>query len=290
MRKFQIVSDSSCDIPAKMAQELDINIVPYYSTFNDKDYKKEGVELSTEEFYHVLRTQKVYPKTSLPSISDYMDVFRGVMSKEKTDILCICLTSKFSGSYQSSVNAKEIFEEEFPGYKLIVVDSMLCTFAQGFYVIAAAKQRDAGATVLEAVSAIDPIRFNTKIVFTVDSLSYLIRGGRIGKVAGFAGELLNIKPILTFHDGELHPKSRIRGRKKAVGELLDHVLKEIGDKKQDYTLAVLHSDVYDEAMDMINTLKNDYGLNVAYDPMNLGTTIGTHIGPTVLGIVYQKNI
>ncbi len=290
MAKFQIVSDSSCDLPEELASQCKVHIVPFYSTTNDKDYLKEGVELKIDDFYHTLQTQTVYPKTSLPTIQDYLDQFRALISAHNTDILCVCLTSKFSGSIQSAVNAKAQIEEEFPGRKVCVVDSKLCTFAQGLYVLEAAKLRDMGCSMEQAVEALDPIRSNTKIVFTVDSLDYLVRGGRIGKVSGFAGTLLNIKPIIYFYEGELHPFSKIRGRKKAIAEVVNCFLKDIDGRPDEYTVYVIHSAAMPEALELKELLEQKHQLVVSGMPYTVGVTIGTHIGPSVIGIVFSKKI
>ena len=126
MRPYQIISDSSCDIPADLLPKLNIGIVPYYATFDTINYHKELLDLTPEEFYDKVKEAKVFPKTSLPPIQDYIDVFEPYL-KEGKDIVCMCLTAKFSGSFQSANNAKQILLETYPDSRIEVVDTISVT-------------------------------------------------------------------------------------------------------------------------------------------------------------------
>jgi len=285
MHSFAIVSDSACDIPPALTAERQITLVPFYSTFDGEHYQKEGVELSLATFYHTLRTQKVYPKTSLPSIQDYVDACKPILEQGQ-DILCFCLAQKFSGSYQSAVNAAAILREDFPGRKMIVMDSMQVSAGQGFIVLEAARQRDNGASLEDTVSAIEAWKESVRIIATVDSLEYLQRGGRIGKVSSLAGSILNIKPLFLVQDGELSPYGKVRGRKKAIQEMISYVLKAVGDQKDSYLYCVIHSDCPDDGNALVRELAGNYGINVALPLIDIGVTVGVHIGPTALGIAY----
>lgn len=143
MRPYQIISDSSCDIPADLLPKLNIGIVPYYATFDTINYHKELLDLTPEEFYDKVKEAKVFPKTSLPPIQDYIDVFEPYL-KEGKDIVCMCLTAKFSGSFQSANNAKQILLETYPDSRIEVVDTISVTGTQGMLVYEACRMRDAG--------------------------------------------------------------------------------------------------------------------------------------------------
>ncbi len=290
MANFKIVSDSSCDLPQSIKDAYDIHIVPYYVTLDGENYKREGIEISIREFYHALRTQKIYPKTSLPTTEDYLSAFRPIASQGH-DVLCLCLTSKFSGSYQCAVNAMEAIKEEFPERVVYVIDTQQVTATEGILVVEAAKKREAGATITETRDYIESIKGKLKVVFTVNALDYLERGGRIGKASAFAGNLFNIKPIIAFYDGELHPLSKVRGRKKAVAGMIDYLLKDMALVKGDLSqcwMAMLHSDELEEAKEIEAMLKESYGYNFILPPIDVGVTIGTHIGPTVVGVAYYR--
>ena len=124
MKPYQIISDSSCDLPMSLLEILNIGIVPYFVSFDTVTYYKEILELTPETFYDEVKARKVYPKTSLPPIQDYINVFEPYL-KEGKDILCICLTSKFSGSYQSAMNAGNILLETYPDARIEVMDLSL---------------------------------------------------------------------------------------------------------------------------------------------------------------------
>ncbi len=286
---FKIVSDGSCDLPDGLQKKYDITVVPFYVTFDGAKYYKEGVDISVKEFYNVLTSQVVYPKTSLPSVSDYMDAFRPALVAGE-DVLCFCITSKFSGSIQSAINAKNIALEEFPGRTIEVIDSTLCTFAEGTLVLEACRLRENGSSLSETVEVINVVKHLHKAYFTVDSLEYLQRGGRIGRVSSFAGSILNIKPIIVLEKGELHPISKVRGRKKAMSEILNIIDREIGGAYNKYNFNVIHSEEPGDADYFIDYLQNTKKAAVLHSPIEIGITVGTHIGPTVVGIIYSPKV
>lgn len=287
MSRFVIVSDSSCDLSTDLLTEHDIDLVPYYVTFDGINYKRDNIDITIDEFYKTIENKKIYPKTSLPPTSDYINVFKKPLELGE-DILCICLTSKFSGSFQSANLAKNILLEKYPDRKILIVDSMLCTTAQGMLVLEAVKQRDKGKSIEETNSILDQIKLQTRIIFTVDNLDYLQRGGRIGKVSALAGSLLNIKPLIYIKDGELIPHSKIRGRKKAIDEVLQIAGKETEGKRDRYHIGLVHTDVYQDILAVSKKLSLLWDIPESDLPISrIGATIGTHIGPSVVGIVYM---
>ena len=122
MSTYKILSDTSCDIPAAVLEQLDVTYVPFHVSFDTVNYLKELQDITPDEFYDKINADKLYPKTSLPSVQDYMDAMEPVL-KEGKDVFCICLTANFSGSYQSGVNAANILSEAYPERKIIVLDS-----------------------------------------------------------------------------------------------------------------------------------------------------------------------
>ena len=172
MKPYQIISDSSCDLPTNLLETLNIGIVPYYVSFDTVSYYKEILELTPETFYDEVKARKVYPKTSLPPIQDYINIFEPYL-KEGKDILCICLTSKFSGSYQSAINAGNILLETYPDARIEVMDSISVTGTQGLLVYEACRMRDEGYSLDRLVETLDRQKQTSKINFTVDSLDFL---------------------------------------------------------------------------------------------------------------------
>ena len=144
--KFQIVSDSSCDLPKERAQELGVDIVPFYVSFEEENYMKEGVDISVEDFYQMMADRAgTFPKTSMPSVQDYVDVFEKYV-KDGVPVLCICLNAAFSGSIQSAMNAKNQILEDYPEAQIEVVDSEEVTALQGMFVEEACRLRGIAAS------------------------------------------------------------------------------------------------------------------------------------------------
>ena len=183
MSTYKILSDTSCDIPAAALEQLDVTYVPFHVSFDTVSYLKELQDITPDEFYDKINAEKIYPKTSLPSMQDYMDAMEPVLQEGK-DVFCICLTANFSGSYQSGVNAANILSEAYPERKIIVLDSACVTGSQGLLVYEACRMRDAGYSMEELLAVLDKQKYMTKINFTVDSLDYLQKGGRQSRRSG----------------------------------------------------------------------------------------------------------
>ncbi len=219
MNKIKLVSDSSCDLTKEEINELNLDIVPFSVSFDDTNYFRENIDITLDEFYEKLSTPDVFAKTSLPSVNLYLDVFEKAV-KDGLDVLCLTLSSKLSGSYQSAVNAKNILLEDYPDAKIEIIDSMQASIAQGALVLFAHKLIKSGKTLLETTEILSKNRENVSFYLTVNTLKYLQKGGRIGKTQALAGELLNVHPIISIQDGELIPATKVRGQKKAASTLI----------------------------------------------------------------------
>ena len=202
---YHIISDGSCDLPKELAEEKNITVVPFYVSFDDKNYLKENVEIGIRDFYQQMVDRKgVYPKSSMPSTQDYVDVFTPY-ARDGMPVICICITTKFSGSMQSAVNAKAIVQETWPRAEITVIDATINTVLQGLYVLEAAKLRDSGMGYRECVDRLEEIKSTGRIFFTVGDMEYLQHGGRIGKVSAVAGSVLGIRPVITLKRGRSFP-------------------------------------------------------------------------------------
>lgn len=287
MKEYKIISDSSCDLPESYLKELDINIVPYYATFDSTNYLKEIVEIKPREFYEKIVSEKLFPKTSLPPIQDYIDVFEPYL-KKGLDVICFCLSTKFSGSFQSALNARSILLETYPNCRIEVFDTIQATGGQGLVVYEAARMQKAGYTLDEMIAKLNITKQTAKINFTVDSLDHLQKGGRIGKASALAGTILNIKPIIVMKNGELVPHSKVRGHKKAMKSVIEMTVDEISAEKEKYHICLINAYRDTDILAVQKTLEDDYGFTLLKPIFNVGVTIGTHAGPTALGICYIK--
>ena len=287
---FGIVSDSSCDLPESYVQTEQVEIVSFYLSFDGEEYYREGKEISIPEFYQrMAENPDCFPKTSMPSIQDYVGAFLSFV-KKGLPVLCICLSRKLSGSLQAAVNAKQVVEEQFQGARIEVVDSCLATALQGMLVKNAVEMGNAGKTLDEAAEALRSLRQSGHIFFTTDDLKYLEHGGRIGKVASVAGSVLKIKPLIQFYDGELGSAELCRGRKKSLQKIIDKMESYIQDLKiepEDYFLVTgvgLWVPEYDEFKMRLRERLGTSGFRVReWEDIQIGATIGVHTGPYPLG-------
>ncbi len=295
---FHIISDGSCDLPVELTEEKNITVVPFYVSFDDEHYQKEIVEIGIRDFYQQMVDRKgVYPKSSMPSTQDYVDVFLPYV-KQGLPVVCICITTKFSGSLQSAVNARSLVLEEHPGAQITVIDSTLDTVLQGLYVLEAVRLRDGGYDYETAVKRLEEIRSTGRIFFTVGDMEYLKHGGRIGKVSAVAGSVLGIRPVITLKQGEIFPSGIGRGRKrtteKALSLLIDY-LKSSGKDVDCFSITIGFGYDYEEAVAFrehaLETLHGK-GLAVKELPIyQIGATISVHTGPYPLGFgVIEKAI
>lgn len=297
---YHIISDGSCDLPGELAKEKGITVVPFYVSFDEGHYLKEGVEIGIRDFYRQMVDRKgVYPKSSMPSTQDYVDAFTPY-AEQGTPVICICITTKFSGSMQSALSAREILRETWPEAEITVIDATINTVLQGLYVLEAAKLRDSGMGYRECVARLEEIKSTGRIFFTVGDMEYLKHGGRIGKVSALAGSVLGIRPVITLKEGEIFPSGIGRGRKrtteKAISLLLDY-LEENGRAMDRYSIAIGFGYDYEEAVAFrehtLEVLRGQ-GYDVGREDIpiyQIGATISVHTGPYPLGFgIIEKGI
>ena len=295
---YQIISDGSCDLPPELAREKNIDVVPFYVSFDDETFYKEIAEMPIREFYEkmVEHENVIFPKSSLPSIEDYRNAFEKYV-KQGIPIICICITTKFSGSYQAAMNAKNILLETYPEARITVIDSMINTVLQGLYVLEAAKLQEQGLPYDETIKRLLAIRDSGRIFFTVGNVDYLKHGGRIGKLSSLAASLLGIRPLITLKEGEIFPSGIARSRRKsleAVMNLLDSHIKALqkqGENMKDYIVDVGFGYDIPEAEAFLAEAKERFRGVLDVDSIRLyqiGAAISVHTGPYPLGFGFLK--
>ena len=287
---FHIISDGSCDLSEELVREKNITVVPFYVSFDDEHYLKENVEIGIRDFYQQMVDRKgVYPKSSMPSVQDYTEVFMP-SAKEGIPVICICITTKFSGSMQSALNARAAVLEEYPDARISVIDSSVDTVLQGLYVLEAAVMRDRGMDFESTIARLEEIKSTGRIFFTVGDMEYLQHGGRIGKVAALAGSVLGIRPVITLKEGEIFPSGIGRGRKRTTEKAIDLLvgyLEERGKEIDRYSITIGFGYDYEEAeafRDRALEALRKKGYNIREIPVRqIGATISVHTGPYPLG-------
>lgn len=297
---YHIISDGSCDLPQELAKEKNITVVPFYVSFDDGKYLKENVEIGIRDFYQQMVERKgVYPKSSMPSAQDYVEAFMPY-AKEGIPVICICITTKFSGSMQSAVNARDIVKESCPGARITVIDARVNTVLQGLYVLEAAALRDSGMDYESVVKRLEDIRNSGRIFFTVGDMEYLKHGGRIGKVSAVAGSVLGIRPVITLKEGEIFPSGIGRGRKRTTEKTIELLLDYLGKSAkgiESYSITIGYGYDYGEAVEFreraLEALQGKgYKISREEIPLyQIGATISVHTGPYPLGFgIIEKGV
>jgi DegV family protein with EDD domain len=274
-----VVLDSTADLPAPAERHPNWRLVPLYVRFGEETLR-DHVDLAPVDFYRRLRTDSVQPSTSQPTPGDFQAAFESLQSFEK--VYCIVVSAKVSGTYESARLASEAVGN------VTVVDS--ASASAGEVILAEAIQRRLmrGAEEAEIDELVERFRRDADLLFTVDTLDFLVRGGRIGKAAGLAGTLLNVKPILTIRDGEVEPVKRVRGRAKAFAEFEAALTAGTGDDPA-WHLAVAHADAEADAqriVDMSRRVRPSASLDVV---TTLGPVVGAHAGPGTLGLFWFRD-
>jgi DegV family protein with EDD domain len=273
-----VVTDSVADLPPQVAEEFGITVVPLVVRFGT-DLYRDGLDLSSDEFYERLRGSKALPATSVPPPVAFADVY-DKLAEKTNEIVVITVTARLSGTYQVAVQAAGLMKKRC---RVEVLDSQWAVMAQGFIVIAAAKAAQAGANLDEVLDAARRTMHRVEIRAAFDTLEYLERGGRIGKAQAFLGSLLKVNPIIGLKDGDVYPVGRERSRARAIDRLYDFAA-GFGSVEG---LAVEYAADSDEANKLVQRLRAKY----PQVPVYLSRTspaIGTHTGPglivvTVLG-------
>ena len=288
--QFQIISDGSCDLPPELTAKKQIRVIPFYVSFDGTNYRKELEEIGIREFYQEMVNRKgVYPRSSLPSVQDYMDAFLPY-AKAGIPMLVLCISTKLSGSMQSALSARELILEDYPDAKIRVIDTTLCTVLQGLLVLEAAAMQERGAGFEETAERIEAIKSTGRIFFTVGNLEYLQAGGRIGRVAGIAGSLLGIRPVITMKEGEIFPSGISRSRRKTLEktiDLLGDCLQACGGPVKKYSLAAGFGYDREEAEEYRRLVVERLEGLISLEELPLyqiGATIGVHTGPYPLGL------
>lgn len=281
---YVILCDGSCDLPVNI---LPINqIIPFSISLNGVDYYKENIDIKIDEFYQQL--QGVYPKTSVPSVSDFTDKFLPFLEEGK-DILCLTISSHLSSSYQSATIAKEMMMEQYPKGKIYIVDSLHATASLGLVVKEALKIQEHGQAVADVWEYTKRASEVGGVNFVVGDISYLSKGGRLGKAALQTGKTLKLSPLISFTEGKNNVKGMVRGQKSVCSKLLKLTSEYIEDKninKNQLIFTVGYSDEasLEQARQLESLLIEEYGESQVMDMIRIGATITAHTGPGTYGV------
>jgi len=282
MKKVIISIDSASDISKEVAEQHGINVIPINLTIEGKALK-DGVDIKPKEFFENLATYSEIPKTSQITVVEHMEAFKALC--KEYDVVHITISAAASGTNQSAhIAASEIMDED-PDADIRIVDGASFSYGYGLYAIQAAKMASEGKSADEIVAFLEHKYAHTNVLFSVDTLEYLQKGGRISAGAKIIANVLDINPILAIEGGLVVGKEKVRGKKKVPGKIIDLMTETISDDK-DQTIAIMHANDYEKALKYKELITEKTGItNIVIEI--LGPTIGIHTGPGALGIIYQ---
>ncbi|MDZ4169340.1 MAG: DegV family protein [Coriobacteriia bacterium] len=280
MGSIGIVTDSTSDLSAEELVRLDVTMVPLKVLFGDRTYL-DWVELPPAEFYPMLANAEILPKTSQPSPAEFLATYRELAERGCTEIVSVHLTSALSGTVASALMAAE--ESPIPVH---VVDTKKVSHSLSLVVRAAVEARDSGADAEGIVARAQSVSQEMRFLFVLETLEYLVKGGRAGKAQGLAASLLGIKPILTVNaDGIVEPYKKVKGRKRALQLIAAEVARDAAANGR-MRLTVLHACLDDEGAELLREIEAT-GADIELMPNGLiGAVIGTYVGQGAIGCAY----
>ncbi|MBK9053956.1 MAG: DegV family protein [Chloroflexi bacterium] len=277
---MRIVMDDAGDIPPELAKQNKIHVIPVNIHFGTEEYLS-GVNLSRAEFYEKTKTvgSHNFPKTSQPNPYQFREVYESILAEGEEEILTVVISEKLSKTYDSAVQAgKELANRG----RFYLHDSQSGSAGQGFQALEAARMAAQGIPAADILRRLEQMRQEQVIYLMIDNLEYAVKGGRVSSLRSAVASLLNIKPIMQVADGLIVPASRVRTRKKALGELLDSVKARIGDRK--IKLAVVHANAPAEAQELLNTASKMFNTSEKI-LMDLTLPVAINLGPGALGVI-----
>lgn len=284
MNEYVIITDSSCDLPATVAEEMQVLVLPLEVNMNG-DIKMND-EIDIKEFYDYLRA-KNDAKTSAVNMDRFVEAFEPIVASGK-DLLYIGFSSGLSATYMAGKNAAEELSEKYPDRKLLAVDSLCASLGQGLLVKLAVDKKNAGASIEEVAAYLEEEKWHLAHWFTVEDLFFLHRGGRVSKATAILGTALQFKPIMHV-DNEGHlvkngKPDKVRGRSASIAELFNQMKRTvISPEKQ--TVYISHGDCYDDAKKLADMITAEWGITDILIS-EVGPVIGAHSGPGTLALFF----
>jgi len=276
MSKIALLTDSTANLPAELVAQHNIHVVPLKIQWGDDSFI-DGVTISSDEFYARLESDPVIPTTSQPPMMEFLQIYEK-LAEEYDAILVMVISSGLSGTFASATAAAS----EFDKVPVEIVDTNTTSAGLAMIVLAAVRALTEGCDLAETAVRVRAISDVIDLIFVVDTLKYLHKGGRIGGASRYLGTMLSIKPILSFQ-GSVEPVTRVRGMKKAMAHLVDIVAEKAGSDV--LQVALLHSKSPEKAEILQQMLENKLKID-QIDTFDLSPVIGTHVGTGAVGLAF----
>ncbi|RBP44815.1 DegV family protein [Garciella nitratireducens] len=278
---IKIIVDSGADLPLEIAQKYNIDILPLSVNLEGKEYL-DGVSILSKDLYENMRKGSVYKTAQIP-FQTFKESFIKY-ARLGQQCIYIAFSSGLSGTYHTAIMAKNEILEEYPDFDLDIIDTKAASFGCGLIAYYAAQMIEKGKNKEEVVEAIHFYANHMQHIFTVDSLEYLFRGGRVSRTSAIVGGLLNIKPILHVEDGKLVPLEKMRGRKKLLSRMLD-LMEERGVDLSNQIIGISHGDNLEMAESFKKEIQKRFHCKEIIITM-IGAAIGAHAGPGTIALFF----
>ena len=273
---IRIITDSTCEAPEALMRHPAVSVVPLSVVFGQTALR-DGIDITREEFWRRLPTADPLPSTSQATPTDFLDLFKQYTAAGD-EVIVVTLSAKLSGTYDSAISARD----GLPTAPIDVIDSRTISVGLGLMIQEAVTMIEANASRDEIVARMIRMREQIRILFVLETLEYLQRGGRIGKAQAFMGTLLKFKPILAIVDGEVVPVTRVRSRAKALEAMQETLLQQVPQRGPQVRLALTQAMASEDAKAVGAKLAASFGAPQFYTAA-LGPVIGVHVGPGTVG-------
>lgn len=275
----KIVTDTGSDITPELARQLGITVVPLYLRFGEEVYR-DGIDMDADELYRRLETDPIHPTTSAPSPGDFTGIYKK-LAQESDSIVSIHISSKLSATYDAALQGREALTEA--KCQIEIIDSKSVTAGLALITIAAATAAKAGQSLSQVVAQTSNAIRQIRMVGLLDTLKYVAKGGRIGRAASLLGTALNVKPMLTLRDGEVHPAGLARTRDRGIARLCDFVKSAVHVQDLALAYSTPHSS-FQTLVEKIATLLPKIRPKI----LRIGAALGVHAGPGVLLVAIRE--
>ncbi len=273
---IRIITDSTCEAPDALLHHPAVSVVPLSVVFGQTALR-DGIDITREEFWRRLPTADPLPSTSQVTPADFLALFEQ-FTAAGDEIVAVTISAKLSGTYDSAISARK----SLPTAPIDVIDSRSTSVGLGLMLQEAVTMADAGASRDEIVAKLARMREQIHIIFVVETLEYLQRGGRIGKAQAFVGTLLKFKPLLAIVDGEIVPVTRVRSRAKALEAMQETLLQQVPQRGPQVRLALTQAMATEDAKTVGAALATSFGTSQIFAAA-LGPVLGVHVGPGTIG-------
>ena len=281
--RVAVVTDSLAWLPAPVAEEHGVRVVPLHVRFGDEEYT-ETVDITTEEFYRRLRLGTPHPQTSQPAPGEFLAAYRE-LAEETDSIISVHASSRLSGTCNAATQAAALLMEERPGVTVEVVDTQQIATAQGIIALRAAELAGEGATLTHILEESSRLLGVPRVLLAVDTLEYLRRGGRVGRAAAFLGGLLKVRPILTIEGGEVAPLERVRSRARAIERILDLMETHAAGRPFAH-VGVGHAQAPEDGQALLHAITDRFRVQRTLFA-EIGPVIGTYVGPGAFAVTFH---